>query len=94
MNTKVCSTEYAVEVNNLNGFVRQLEVFQTYEEAEQFLKDCNEPLNDDEYLTLSLLTMAKTAMKSVSDQLYKECRKMKNVAIEKAEKDKQELEKI
>lgn len=45
-------TEYAVEVNNKNGFVRQLDIFQTYEQAECFREKCDEPLDDDEYLNI------------------------------------------
>lgn len=45
-------TEYFVEVNNESGFVRQLEVFQTYEEAVKFIDDYNEPLNKNEYLNI------------------------------------------
>lgn len=45
-------TEYFVEVNNESGFVRQLEVFQTYEEAVKFTDDYNEPLNKNEYLNI------------------------------------------
>lgn len=45
-------TEYFVDVNNENGFVRQLEVFQTYEEAVEFTTDYNEPLNKNEYLNI------------------------------------------
>lgn len=45
-------TDYFVEVNNESGFVRQLEVFQTYEEAVKFTDDYNEPLNKNEYLNI------------------------------------------
>lgn len=45
-------TEYFVEVNNESGFVKQLEVFQTYEEAVRFIDDYNEPLNKNEYLNI------------------------------------------
>ena len=45
-------TEYFVEVNNESGFVKQLEVFQTYEEAVKFIDDYNEPLNKNEYLNI------------------------------------------
>lgn len=45
-------TEYAVEINNEKGFVKQLEVFQTYEEAERFCEKYKEPLNDDQYLNI------------------------------------------
>lgn len=45
-------TEYSVDVNNESGFVRQLEVFQTYEEAVKFTTDYNEPLNKNEYLNI------------------------------------------
>lgn len=53
MNNKaVFSTEYAVEVNNDKGFVRQIDVFNTYEEAEEFADNYKEPLNDGEYLNI------------------------------------------
>ena len=45
-------TDYFVEVNNESGFVRQFEVFQTYEEAVKFTDDYNEPLNKNEYLNI------------------------------------------
>jgi hypothetical protein len=45
-------TEYAVEVNNKRGFVRQIDVFDTYEEACEFADNCNEPLEDDEYISI------------------------------------------
>ena len=50
---KECTyTEYAVEINNDNGFVRQLEVFNSYEKAEEFANNCEEPLRDDEYFNI------------------------------------------
>lgn len=49
---KIAKTEYALEVNNEIGFVRQIDVFDTYEEAEEFQKKYNEPLNDGEYLNI------------------------------------------
>lgn len=49
---KCVSTEYAVEVNNSNGFVRQIDVFDSYEEACGFADNYKEPLNDDEYLNI------------------------------------------
>ena len=49
---KCIYTEYAVEINNDKGFVRQLEVFASYEEAEAFTNCCKEPLNDDEYFNI------------------------------------------
>ena len=45
-------TEYALEVNNERGFVRQIEVFCTYEEALNFADICDEPLADDEYFNI------------------------------------------
>ena len=45
-------TEYAVEINNEEGFVRQLDVFRSYEEVCDFADNCNEPLKDDEYLNI------------------------------------------
>ena len=51
--TKKCAyTEYAVEVNNDKGFVRQIEVFDSYEKACEFADDYNEWLTDDEYLNI------------------------------------------
>lgn len=46
---KVAYTEYAVEINNNKGFVKQLDIFQTYEEAEQFCNEYSEPLDDEQY---------------------------------------------
>lgn len=51
-NNIVAYTEYAVEVNNDKGFVRQIDVFSTYEEAEEFADNYKEPLNDGEYLNI------------------------------------------
>ena len=48
----VAYTEYAVEINNEKGFVRQIEVFNSYEEACEFEEHYNEPLADDEYLNI------------------------------------------
>lgn len=48
----VAYTEYAVEVNNEKGFVRQIEVFGTYEEACDFADNYKEPLSEDEYLNI------------------------------------------
>ncbi len=52
MNNNKGYTEYAVEVNNEKGFVRQIDVFNTYEEAEEFAHNYNEPLLEDEYLNI------------------------------------------
>lgn len=44
-------TEYAVEVYGASGaFDRQLDVFNSFEEAEKFKNDCDEPLADGEYI--------------------------------------------
>lgn len=48
----IAYTEYAVEINNDNGFVRQLDTFSSYEEAEEFAKTCKEPLAEDEYINI------------------------------------------
>lgn len=48
----VAYTEYAVEVNNEKGFVRQIDVFDSYEKACEFEEHYNEPLADDEYLNI------------------------------------------
>lgn len=52
MNKKVYKEEFAVEVNNDNGFVRQIDVFSTLEEADKFMKKYNEPLEEDEFLNI------------------------------------------
>lgn len=43
-------TEYAVEVNNEKGFVLQLDIFPTYEEAKKFTE--HYPLNGEEFLNI------------------------------------------
>ena len=48
----VAYTEYAVEINNENGFVRQVDVFKTYEEACHYVDCCNETLAEDEYFNI------------------------------------------
>ena len=53
---KPFKTEYAVELmrehNNGNKFIRQVDVFDTYEEACEFADNYKEPLADDEYLNI------------------------------------------
>jgi hypothetical protein len=49
---KVTKTEYAVEINNDKGFVKQIDVFASYEEAEEFVDNYKEPLNENEYLNI------------------------------------------
>ena len=46
------TTEYAVEVNNEKGFVRQIDVFQTIEEAQEFTKHGDIKLEDGEYINI------------------------------------------
>lgn len=45
-------TEYAVEVNNDKGFVRQIEVFDSYEKACEFAASCDDVLFEDEYFNI------------------------------------------
>lgn len=45
-------TEYAVEVNNTHGFVRQIDVFDSYEKACEFADNYNGALSEDEYLNI------------------------------------------
>ena len=52
MKGKVVYTEYAVEVNNEKGFVRQIDVFNTYKQACDFADNYKEPLSDEEYLNI------------------------------------------
>lgn len=51
-NDTVAYTEYAVEINNDKGFVRQIDVFSSYEQAEEFAYNYKEPLDDGEYLNI------------------------------------------
>mgnify|MGYP004495494725 CR=1 FL=1 len=55
----MAETEYAVEVNNEKGFNRQLAVFQTYNEAKDYMNNCNEPLQENEYLNLIFIEYDK-----------------------------------
>lgn len=52
MNKEVYKEEFAVEINNDNGFVRQIDVFDTLEEADEFIKEYNKPLEEDEFLNI------------------------------------------
>ena len=45
-------TEYAVEVNYGGKFVRQIDVFDTYEAAEEFADNYNGELTWGEYLNI------------------------------------------
>lgn len=57
---KVARTEYAVEVNDENGFVRQIDVFPTYEEAEEFVETCDKDvLYSGEYLNIIFINYDK-----------------------------------
>lgn len=51
-NDTVAYTEYAVEINNDKGFIRQIDVFSSYEQAEEFADNYKEPLNKGEYLNI------------------------------------------
>lgn len=52
-NKKVAYTEYAVEVNNEHGFVHQIDVFSTCEQAEACCDDYDKNnLAEDEYLNI------------------------------------------
>lgn len=48
----VAYTEYAVEINNDKGFVRQMDVFDSYKAAEDFVNKYDKPLDSDEYLNI------------------------------------------
>lgn len=55
----VAYTEYAVEINNDRGFVKQIDIFNTYEEAENFINNYKEPLNEEEYLNIIFIDYDK-----------------------------------
>lgn len=57
--TNVATTEYAVEVNDENGFNRQIDVFSTYEEATSFAEGYSEPLYEGEYLNIIFIDYNK-----------------------------------
>ena len=52
MDMKNINTMYAVEINNEKGFVKQLDVFNTYEEAVKFKEGYRELLSSEEYLNI------------------------------------------
>ena len=52
-------TEYAVEIHNNNGFVRQIDVFNNYEEALNCCRNYSYLLLDDEYLTITVINYDK-----------------------------------
>lgn len=52
MDMKNTNTMYAVEINNEKGFVKQLDVFNTYEEAVKFKERYRELLSSEEYLNI------------------------------------------
>ena len=57
MNGKAKSfTEHAVDVRNDKGFIRQIDVFNSYEEAEFFVENYKEPLDEGEYLNIICIT--------------------------------------
>lgn len=58
-NKTISYTEYAVEINNDKGFVRQIDVFSTYKEAEEFADNYKEPLNNGEYLNIIFIDYDK-----------------------------------
>lgn len=49
---EVKNVEFAVEINDKNGFVEQIDMFDSYEEAETFVSNYNEPLLNGEYLNI------------------------------------------
>ena len=49
----VVSTEYAVEIRNEKGFVEQIDIFETYDDAEDFYDNYDvSELNEGEYLDI------------------------------------------
>lgn len=58
---QAASTEYAVEVNNDKGFVRQIDVFKNYDEAEEFIETNKNKIQlaDDEYLNIIFIDYDK-----------------------------------
>lgn len=58
---QVASTEYAVEVNNDKGFVRQIDVFKSYDKAEEFIKKNKNKIQlaDGEYFNIIFIDYDK-----------------------------------
>lgn len=52
MKRKVAYTEYAVEVNDENGFKYQIDVYSTFEEAEKCARSGDIKLEDGEYINI------------------------------------------
>lgn len=59
-NELIAYTEFAVEINNDSGFVRQIDVFDTYERAEEFADNYKEPLEKEEYLNIIFIDYNKS----------------------------------
>lgn len=63
MNTQkqVASTEYAVEINNDKGFVRQIDVFESYDKAEKFIETNKNKIQlaDGEYFNIIFIDYDK-----------------------------------
>lgn len=58
---QAASTEFAVEVNNDKGFVRQIDVFKNYDEAEEFIETNKNKIQlaDGEYLNIIFIDYDK-----------------------------------
>lgn len=54
-NNLVKTIEYAVEVYDSHGFNRQIDVFNTNQEAENFVKRYDEKLDANEYLVITFI---------------------------------------
>lgn len=52
MEKGIMRTEFAVELNDKYGFVEQIDIFDSYEEAENFTVNYREPLANGEYLNI------------------------------------------
>ena len=52
MEKGIMRTEFAVELNDKYGFVEQIDIFDSYEEAEIFASSYREPLASGEYLNI------------------------------------------
>ena len=48
----VAYTEYAVEINDEKGFVRQVDIFPSYEAAVDYAECCDDTLEDGEYFNI------------------------------------------
>ena len=69
---EVHEEKFAVEVRQKVGskFLYQIDVFETFEEAERFIKEYKEPLNDDEMFGVTAILYNEKGCEIGLDVIY------------------------